>query len=253
MTTAVSTTLATALVADRIARPIGRNWSHWSAPLQDWRGAFLVLLGPHAFQRRHDEKVDAKRPELINWFVVDCCLDALSEYGSHFRLGPHAECYRHDRRVLPCGENLPVPTSPTIAAAISTDSYSSAPLFASPGNDVFDTGSDLPRFATTVRLSGGSGRFACCRAGFYLNFLGPAKFGLCATYGMGFQCLGHARFTRCHYSCDDLRSTCIYGTGLLDSRVLGACSVGYPLHHLRCPNQALARSNVNFLYPCPRT
>src|SRR6516165_4040165 len=134
----------------------------------------------------------------------------------------------------------------TIAAAISTDSYSSAPLFASPGNDVFDTGSDLPRFATTVRLSGGSGRFACCRAGFYLNFLGPAKFGLCATYGMGFQCLGHARFTRCHYSCDDLRSTCIYGTGLLDSRVLGACTVGYPLHHLRCPYQALARSNVNF-------
>jgi hypothetical protein len=27
---------------------------------------------------------------------------------------------------------------------------------------------------------------------------------------------------------------------------LGACSVGYPLHHLRCPYQALARSNVNF-------
>ena len=138
-------------------------------PPQDWRGAFLVLLGPDAFQRRHDEKVDAKRPELINWFVVDCCLDALSEYGSHFRLGPHAKCCRHDRRVLRCGENLLVPTSRTIAAAISTDSYSSAPLFASPGNDVFDTGSDLPRFATTVRLSGGSGRFACCRAGFYFN------------------------------------------------------------------------------------
>ena len=41
------------------------NWSHWSALCKIGAAAFLVLLGPHAFQRRHDEKVDAKRPELM--------------------------------------------------------------------------------------------------------------------------------------------------------------------------------------------
>ena len=142
--------------------------------------------------------------------------------------------YRHDRRVLRCGENIPVSMPRAIAAALGTDSYSSAALFTSPGNDVFDTGSDLSRFATAVRLSGGFGRFACLGAGFYLSLFGPSKFALCATDGMGFQCLGHARFTRCHYSCDGLRSACIYGTGLLDSGVLGACSAGYPLHNFHC-------------------
>jgi len=93
--------------------------------------------------------------------------------------------------------------------------------------------SDLPRFSTAVRLSGGFGRFACCRAGFCLSLFCPSKFGPCATYGMGFQCLGHARFTRCHYSRDGLRSPCIYGPLLLDSRVLGARSVDYPLHNVR--------------------
>jgi len=101
----------------------------------------------------------------------------------------------HDRGALPYGENLPVPTSRTITAALSTDSYSSAPLFASPGTDVSDTRSDLPGLATAFSLSSGFWRSAYCRAGFCLYLLGTSQLDLCADSGMGFQCVWDARFT----------------------------------------------------------
>jgi len=41
---------------------------------------------------------------------------------------------------------------------------------------------------------------------------------------------------------------CIYGTGLLDSRVLGPGLASYPLHNVRCSYQVLARPNVNVIH-----
>jgi len=45
----------------------------------------------------------------------------------------------------------------------------------------------------------------------------------------------------CDHSGDSLPSPCIYGAGLLDSRVLGSFLAGYTLHYVPYPYQTLER------------
>ena len=49
---------------------------------------------------------------------------------------------------------------------------------------------------------------------------------------LGLQYLWHTRSVIGDRSRDGLRRACVYGAGLLDSRVLGSCSPRYSLHHI---------------------
>src|SRR4029077_348541 len=154
------------------------------------------------------------------------------ERGSPIKSDSHAESNRNDRGFLRRSENLSPATTWATASPHGVDSNFVAALLASSRLNVFDSGRDLPRLATTVCIPGSVGRLAHRGFGIRRYLFRFSQFDLRTTFGLGLQCLWLTRFARCDHSGDYLQRASVYGTSLLDPGVLGSCFIGYPLHHI---------------------
>src|SRR6266498_3490458 len=111
--------------------------------------------------------------------------------GSH----PYTESRRNNSGVLRRGEDLSAAASRPDFSAIGSDSHSTASFVAASWTDVPDSGRNVSRFASRVRLSGGFGRFSHRTAGICRNLSSVPQLEAGQTASLAFQCLWHARFS----------------------------------------------------------
>src|SRR5882762_3881651 len=127
------------------------------------------------------------------------------ERGSPIKSDSHAESHRNNRGFLRRGEDLSPATTWPAASARRVDSNFVAALFASSRSNVFDSGRDLSRVATTVCVSSGVRGLAHCGFGIRRYLFRFSQFDLLTTFGLGLQCLWLTRFARCDHSGDYLQ------------------------------------------------